>query len=202
MASMLSGPIPQHPMYNKNGSRTQSPRMGPRVKPEASDFASHGKNGTVANVFEVTGTSYFNSPRKPSRFSNCFLCGRNFAYFSQWSSCILRVSVGGGGMIFAISGLSWKTYPNTQKINFNSVLSCVGNILFSMHRCEQEFSGIKHSIYGETCRKGIYWSCSRECQANETDSEKMSTEAERRGGLSTCARQGFMEKSEIWGCSF
>ena len=67
MASMLSGPIPQHPMYNKGGV-SASPRMGPRVKPEASSFASHGKNGTIANVFEITGTSCFNSaPSKPSK---------------------------------------------------------------------------------------------------------------------------------------
>ena len=66
MASMLSGPIPQHPMYNKGGV-SASPRMGPRVKPEASSFASHGKNGTIANVFEIKGTSCFNSaPSKPS----------------------------------------------------------------------------------------------------------------------------------------
>lgn len=67
MASLLSGPIPQHPMYNKGGV-SSSPRMGPRVKPEASSFASHGQKGTIANVFEIKGTSYsYPTPRKPSK---------------------------------------------------------------------------------------------------------------------------------------
>jgi len=60
MASILSGPIPQHPMFNK-GVANPSPRMAPRVKPEGSSFASHGKNGTIGNLFEITGTSCFAS---------------------------------------------------------------------------------------------------------------------------------------------
>ncbi|XP_067928363.1 enkurin domain-containing protein 1-like [Watersipora subatra] len=60
MASILSGPIPQHPMFNKSGT-SSTPRMGPRIKPEASSFASHGQKGTVGNIFEITGTSCFAS---------------------------------------------------------------------------------------------------------------------------------------------
>lgn len=68
MASMLSGPIPQHPMYSRGGGLNDPPRTAPRVKPEASSFALHGKNGTVAQLFEVTGTSCFGqSNYRPSK---------------------------------------------------------------------------------------------------------------------------------------
>ena len=78
MASILSGPIPQHPMFNKSGT-SNTPRMGPRIKPEASSFASHGQKGTIGNVFEVTGTSCFASSNmkiseyQPSSFILLFI---------------------------------------------------------------------------------------------------------------------------------
>jgi len=66
-SSSLSGPIPQHPMYSQPTANDYS-RPAPRVKPEAASYAKHGITGTVANIFEVTGTSCYASTYKPSTY--------------------------------------------------------------------------------------------------------------------------------------